>query len=75
MHVLGPILIASKQVREEVREYLSLAESMRDFLRSLGFEMFHGRYENAREILEDRIREQKAGPARHLASKLAGARK
>lgn len=69
------ILVVSKQVRDEVQEYLSLAESLRDFLRSLGCAMFEGRYEDAQAQLNDRIREQKAGPARHLASKLAGPRK
>jgi hypothetical protein len=73
--MIGPVLITSRKVRDEVREYLNLAEDVRDFVCSL-WKMLRGqRFDEAQVALEDFIREQKAGPARHLASKLAGPRK
>lgn len=67
-----PILIASRKVRSEVREWLSLAEDTRDFIRSIVDALTSNSPERAREILETRIREQAAGRAAHEASSNAG---
>jgi hypothetical protein len=67
-----PILIASRKVRNEVREWLSLAEDTRDFIRSIVDALTGNSPERAREILETRIREQAAGRAAHEASNNAG---
>ena len=68
-------LLASRAVRNEVREYLNLAKDVRDFIRSI-WDAVHGeRYQDAEEILATRIREQKAGRAAYEASRMAGARK
>jgi hypothetical protein len=69
-----PILL-SRRTRNEVREWLSLAEDVRDFVRSIVDALKGDNPDRAREILETRIREQAAGRAAHEASRLAGARK
>lgn len=67
-----PLIITSRAIRNEVREYLNLAKDVRDFMRSL-WEAVHGeRYQDAEEILATHIREQKAGRAAYEASRLAG---
>lgn len=68
-------LFASRKTREEIREWLSLAQDVRDFILSLWAALRGERYEDAREILETRIREQAAGKAAHEASSLAGPRR
>jgi hypothetical protein len=69
------ILLASRRVRSEVRQWLSLAEDVRDFALSIVAAVTGDNPDRAREILETRIREQAAGRAAHVASKLAGPRK
>lgn len=73
--MIGPVLIASKAVREEVSEYLKLAKDTRDFVRSLVALLTGRHYESARELLDTRIREQEAGRKAHEASRLAGPRR
>lgn len=68
-------IFASRRVRNEIREWLLLAEDVRDFVRSIVAALHGDNPDRAREILETRIREQAAGQAAHRASVLAGARK
>ena len=69
-----PLIITSRRVRNEVQQWLSLAEDVRDFARSIVALVTGGHYDDARTLLETRIREQAAGKAAYEASKLAGPR-
>lgn len=68
------ILFVSRKARNEVRQWLSLAEDVRDFAMSIVNALKGNDAEHAREILETRIREQAAGKAAHEASRLTGPR-
>jgi hypothetical protein len=68
-------ILASRRVRNEIREWLALAEDVRDFALSIVAALHGDDPDRAREILETRIREQAAGQAARRASTLAGARK
>jgi len=68
-------LLLSRRTRNEVREWLSLAEDVRDFAVSIGRLFGLGRFDEAEELLKTKRREMEAGRAAHEASKLAGAAK
>ena len=65
-------LILSRKARNEVREWLSLAEDVRGFVMSIVEALRGERYQDAEEILRTRIREQKAGRSAYEASHNAG---
>jgi hypothetical protein len=67
-------LLLSRRTRNEVRQWLALAEDVRDFVLSITDAITGDNPERAREILETRIREQAAGRAAAEASRLAGPR-
>jgi hypothetical protein len=69
-----PVILGSKRIRNEVRQWLALAEDVRDFALSIVDAITGNSPERAREILETRIREQAAGRAAAEASRLAGPR-
>lgn len=68
------VILGSRRVRNEVRQWLALAEDVRDFALSIVDAITGNSPERAREILETRIREQAAGRAAAEASRLAGPR-
>lgn len=67
-------LLLSRRTRNEVRQWLALAQDVRDFALSIVDAITGNSPERAREILETRIREQAAGRAAHAASSAAGPR-
>lgn len=68
-------LFASRRTRNEIREWLALAEDVRDFVRGIVRAISGNDPDRARHILEVMIREQAAGRAAHEASRLAGPRR
>lgn len=68
-------LFLSRRARNEVRQWLALAEDVRDFAKSIVELVTGGHYDDARALLETKIREQAAGRAAYEASKNAGPRK
>lgn len=69
------MIFASRRVRNEVREWLDLAEDVRDFVLGVVRAISGNDPERARALLEVMIREQAAGRAAYAASRLAGPRK
>jgi hypothetical protein len=67
-------LLLSRRTRNEVRQWLALAQDVRDFVLSITDALTGNSPERAREILETRIREQAASRSATEASRLAGPR-